>query len=50
MGEGENEHSHSQMNFHYGSWSPSGLPKHQRLIKKGKTPRIEDFFISLESY
>jgi hypothetical protein len=27
VGECENEHSHSQMNFHFGSWTPSGLPK-----------------------
>jgi hypothetical protein len=32
------------------SWSPDGLLKLQRVIKKGKTPRLDKFFISLESY
>ncbi len=51
MRECENEHSHSQMNFHYvGSWSPGELPKLQRAIARVKTPRLVDFFISLESY
>jgi hypothetical protein len=32
------------------SWSPSGLSKLQRAIAKVKTPRLEELFISLESY
>jgi hypothetical protein len=50
VGEYENEHSHSQMNFHFGSWSLGGLPKLQRAISKVKTPLLEEFFISLERY
>ncbi len=50
MRECENEHSHSQMNSHVGSWGPGGLPKLQRAIAKVKTPRLEEFFISLNSY
>jgi hypothetical protein len=50
VGECENEHSHSQMNSHFGSWSPGGFPKLQRAIAKGKTLRLEEFFISLENY
>jgi hypothetical protein len=46
----ENENSHSQVSSPFGSWSPSGLPNLQRAITKVKTPRIEEFFISLESY
>jgi hypothetical protein len=46
----ENEDSHSQVSSHFGSWSPSGLPHLQRAIVKVKTPRIEEFFISSESY
>jgi hypothetical protein len=50
VGECENELSHSQVNSHVGSWSLKGLPKLQKVIVKGKTLRLEDFFISLESY
>jgi hypothetical protein len=50
MWESENEHSHSQVNSHVGSWSPEGLPNLQRVIAKVKTPRLEEFFISLERY
>jgi hypothetical protein len=46
----EDEDSHSQVSFHFGSWSPSGLPNLQRAIAKVKAPCIEKFFISLESY
>jgi hypothetical protein len=46
----EDEDSHSQMNSHFGSWSPNGLPNLQKVIAEVKTPRIEKFFISLESY
>jgi hypothetical protein len=33
-----------------GSWSPGGLPNLQSAIAKVKTHRLEEFFISLESY
>jgi len=46
----EKENSHSQVSSPFGSWSPSGLPNFQRAITKVKTPCIEEFFISLESY
>jgi hypothetical protein len=46
----EDENSHSQVSSHFGSWSPGGLPNLQRAIAKVKPPRIEEFFISLESY
>jgi hypothetical protein len=46
----ENEDSHSQVNFPFRSWSPSGLSNLQRAIAEVKTPRIEKFFISLERY
>jgi hypothetical protein len=38
------------MNSHFGSYSLGGLLKLQRAIAKVKTPFLEDFFISLESY
>jgi hypothetical protein len=47
-GECENEHSHSQVNSHFASWSPDGLPNFQRAIAKVKTHCIEEFFISLK--
>ncbi len=46
----ENELSHSQVNSHVENWSPGGLSKFQRLIARVKTPCLEEFFISLESY
>jgi len=46
----ENEYSHSQVSSHFGSWNPGGLPKLQRAIAKVKTPCVEEFFISSESY
>jgi hypothetical protein len=46
----EKEDSHSQVSSPFGSWSPSGLPNLQGMIAKVKTPCIEEFFISLESY
>ncbi len=46
----ENEDSHSQMSFPFRSWSPGGLLNLQRMIVEVKTPRIEEFFISLEIY
>jgi hypothetical protein len=45
-----NEPSHSQMNSHFGSWSPNGLSNFQKAIARVKTHWIEEFFISLESY
>jgi hypothetical protein len=42
--------SHSQVNSHVGSWSPSGLSNFQRAIVGVKTQWIERFFISLEKY
>jgi hypothetical protein len=50
VGKCENEHSHSQMSFHFGSWSPGGLSNLQNVITGVKTHCIEEFFISLESY
>jgi hypothetical protein len=46
----EDEDSHSQMNSYFGSWNPGELPNLQREIAEVKTPCIEEFFISLESY
>jgi hypothetical protein len=42
----EDEDSHSQVSFHYGSWNLGGLPNLQRAIVEVKTPRIEDLFIN----
>jgi hypothetical protein len=39
-----------RMCSHFGSWSPDGLLNLQRMIGEIKTPRIEEFFISLKSY
>jgi hypothetical protein len=46
----EDEDSHSQVSSHFGSWSPGELPNLQRVITEVKTPRIQEFFMSLESY
>ncbi len=46
----KDEDSHSQVSSYFGSWSPGGLPNFQRAIIDVKTPLIEDFFISLESF
>jgi hypothetical protein len=46
----EDEDSHSQVNSYFGSWSPGALLNFQRVIAEVKTPHIEEFFISLESY
>jgi hypothetical protein len=40
----------SQMNSHFGSWSPGGVPKLERVIAKVKTLLLVKFFISLEIY
>jgi hypothetical protein len=50
VGECENVHSHSQVNSHFGNWSPSGLLNFQRAIARVKTHRPEELFTSLESY
>ncbi len=44
-----NELPHSQMNSHFGSWSPNGVLNFQREIARVKTHFIEKLFISLES-
>jgi hypothetical protein len=46
----EDEDSHSQVSFHWESWSPGGLLNLQRMIIEVKTPCIKEFFISLKSY
>jgi hypothetical protein len=43
------EPSHSQGNFHFGRWSPSGLPNFHRAISGVKTQWLVAFFISFES-
>ncbi len=45
-----NEPSHYQVNSHFGSWSPNGLPNFQKAILGVKTHWIEKFFISSESF
>ncbi len=42
-----NERPHSQMNSHFESWSPNGLPNIHRAIVEIKTHWIEKLFISL---
>ncbi len=49
VGECENEHSHSQVNSHFGSWSLGGLPNPHKEIVGVKTHWIDKFVISLES-
>jgi hypothetical protein len=44
-----NEPPHSQVSFHFGSYTPNGLPNLQRAITKVKTYWIENFLILLES-
>jgi hypothetical protein len=44
-----NEPSHSQINSHFGSWSPNGLLNFQKAIVEVKTHWIKMFLISLES-
>jgi hypothetical protein len=46
----EDEDSRSQVSFHCESQSSGGLPNFQRVIAEIKTPRIEEFFITLKSY
>jgi hypothetical protein len=40
---------HTPREFHFGSWSPSGLPNFQRAIVGIKIQWLEEFFISLEN-
>jgi hypothetical protein len=40
---------HTSKEFHFGSWSPSGLSNLQRAIAGVKTQWLEEFFISMES-
>jgi hypothetical protein len=40
---------HTPREFHFGNWSPSGLPNLQRAIAGVKIQCLEEFFISLES-
>ncbi len=42
------ELSHSQVSFHFGSWSLDGLLNIQRVIVGDKTHWIEKFLISLK--
>jgi hypothetical protein len=44
-----NEPPHSQMDSHFGSWSPNGVPNFQRAFAGVKTHWIEALLISLES-
>jgi len=37
-----NEPSHSQKSFHFGRWSPNGLPNVQRVIARVKTQWLEE--------
>jgi hypothetical protein len=46
----ENEHSHSQVNSHFGSWNLGGLSNLQRAIARVKTHWIQEFLISLETF
>jgi hypothetical protein len=45
----EGMNPHTPREFHFGSWSPSGLPHFQKAIWGVKTQWLEEFFISLES-
>ncbi len=45
-----NEPSHSQVNSHFGSWSPNGVPNLQRAISGVKTHQFEKFFVSSKTY
>jgi len=46
---GGNEPPHSEMNSHFGSWNPNGVPNLQRVIIGAKTHWIKEFLILLES-
>jgi hypothetical protein len=39
---------HTPREFHFGSWSPSGLLNLQRAILGVKTQWLEELFISME--
>jgi hypothetical protein len=45
----KNEPPHSQVNSHFGSWSPNRFLNLQKVIVGVKTHWIEEIFISLES-
>jgi hypothetical protein len=40
---------HTPREFHFGSWSPGGLPNFQREIARVKVQWLEEVFISMES-
>jgi hypothetical protein len=46
---GRIEPQHSQVNSHFGNWSPNGLPNFQSAIEGVKTYWIEKFLVSMES-
>jgi hypothetical protein len=40
---------HTLREFHFGSWSFSGLPNFQEEIARVKIQWLEEFFVSMES-
>jgi len=44
-----NEPSHSQKSFHFGSWSPGGLPNVQRAISRVKNQWLKEFFYTIRN-
>jgi hypothetical protein len=50
VGKCEGMNTHSQVGFHFGSYSPDGLPNFQRANTKIKTHWIEEFLIPLERF
>jgi hypothetical protein len=44
-----NEPTHSQVDSHFGGWSPYKVLDFQRVISRAKIHWIEEFIISLES-
>jgi len=45
----ERMNPHTPREFHFGSWSPNGLPNLQKEIAGAKTAWLEEFFISMKS-
>jgi hypothetical protein len=45
-----NEHPHSQMSRHFGSWNPDGVSNFQRETSVVKTHLTKELFVSLESF
>jgi len=45
----EGTNPHTSREFHFGSWTPDGLPNFQRASSGVKTQWLEEFFISMES-